>query len=264
MNNYETTMRNGEKFFRGPIHSFSAKMLDEGGFLARIDSSNRTYFVTARVDEGTESVMMEIAPSIICSKESRSQVGEYIAKINSKYKCCNLRIASNGNIFIHAEQRFKDKALSVETFENMERESMKILRTFATILEKLSNMKLLEPEEADVEKVIEMNFIASLDMDSIGKLSFDDDDNDEDTEKVIHLGALPLPEPSGFSDWLRKRAEHGDLFAGEILAEKEKEFAKTETADAMPGSLLEKLLSIPKSESDNNECETDIDVLADI
>ncbi len=258
---FNETIRNGERYFERADHNYTAKMMDGEGFTARIDSSDRTYFVITRIDEGAELVIMEISPSIHCPKEARSQVGEYIDKINARYKCCNLRIAPNGNLHIHAEQRFDDAPLSMEMFKIMEGECIKILDTFEVVLDKLAHMKLLEPDEADVEKVIKKH-IEKIKMklaeDLSDKISLDDDEDDNDENDSGHIN---IPEPPGFSEWLRRRTANGNPFARRFLEEKEDEASTEDSAKVTTGSLLDELLSITEEEgTDDTESKvTDLD-----
>ena len=256
---FNGTVRNGERYYERADHNYTAKMMDGEGFTARIDSSDRTYFVITRIDEGAELVIMEISPSIHCSKEARSQVGEYIDKINARYKCCNLRIAPNGNLHIHAEQRFDDAPLSMEMFKIMEGECIKILDTFEVVLDKLAHMKLLEPDEADVEKVIKKH-IEKIKMklaeDLSDKFTFDDDEDDDDEDETS--SHTSLPEPPGFSEWLRRRAANGNPFAGRILAEKEGESSTEDFNEVAPGTLLDELLSITEDEGEGNNTESTV------
>ena len=124
---FNETMRNCESYYKKADHNYTARMVDGEGFTARLDSTERTYFISTTVDQGAELVVMRISPNIHCSKAARAQVGEYIDKINAKYKCCNLRVESNGNLYIHAEQRFDDGPLSETMFKIMEAECLKIL-----------------------------------------------------------------------------------------------------------------------------------------
>lgn len=199
-NYYEETMRNGERYYEKCSHNYSAKMLDGGGFTSRIDTADRTYHIITRVDEKAELVIMEISPTIYCCNEARAQVGEYINLINDKYKCCNIRISHNGNIHAHAEQRFDDAPLSEDMFEIMEGEEIKILDTFEVVLDKLAHMKLISPEEADVEKMIEAHIKrmrkSLIDDFAAHAARKKDDDDDDDEEK---------PAMQGFREWLRDR-----------------------------------------------------------
>ena len=256
---FNETIRNGERYFERADHNYTAKMMDGEGFTARIDSSDRTYFVITRIDEGAELVIMEISPSIHCPKEARSQVGEYIDKINARYKCCNLRIAPNGNLHIHAEQRFDDAPLSVEMFKIMEGECIKILDTFEVVLDKLAHSKLIEPDEADVEKVIKKH-IEKIKMklaeDLSDKFSFDDDEDDDDEDE--DSSHISLPEPPGFSEWLRRRSANGDPFAGRLLAKKEAESSTEDSNEVASGTLLDELLSITENEGEGNNTESTV------
>ena len=260
---FNETVRNGERYYERANHNYTAKMMDGEGFTARIDSSDRTYFVITRIDEGAELVIMEISPSIHCPKEARSQVGEYIDKINARYKCCNLRIAPNGNLHIHAEQRFDDAPLSVEMFKIMEGECIKILDTFEVVLEKLAHMKLLDPDEADVEKVIKKH-IEKIKMklaeDLSEDFSFDDNEDDEDEEPdEEYLPKCPkIPEPPGFSEWLRRRTANGNPFARRPLEEKETESSIEDSNEVASGTLLDELLSITEDESEGNNTESTV------
>ncbi len=261
---FNETVRNGERYYERANHNYTAKMIDGEGFTTRIDSSDKTYFVITRIDEGAELVIMEISPSIHCPKEARSQVGEYIDKINSRYKCCNLRIAPNGNLHIHAEQRFDDAPLSVEMFKIMEGECIKILDTFEIVLDKLAHMKLLEPNEADVEKVIEKHIEKikiKLAKDLSDKLALDDDDEDDEDEESNSSHAS-LPEPPGFSEWLRKRAANGNPFASKLLAEKDDDSSTEDSNEHASNNLLDILLGLPE-DATLEEIETSLSVPAD-
>lgn len=259
---FNETVRNGERYYKRADHNYAAKMLDGEGFTARLDSTDRTYFIITRIDEDAELVIMEVSPSIHCPKEARAQVGEYIDKINARYKCCNLRISHNGNLHIHAEQRFDDAPLSTEMFKIMEGECIKILDTFEIPLEKLAHMKLLEPEEVDVEKLIENHLKkikSKLAEDLSDRFSLDDDDENDDEDDFPNIS---IPEPPGFSDWLRKRAANGDHFAGKLLAEKEGESSTEASDEVASSSLLDELLSIAEDEGEKNGTEetvTDVD-----
>ncbi len=243
---FNETMHNGETYYAISDHKYTAKMMDGEGFTARIDTSDRTYSVITRIDKSAEVVIMEISPSIHCPKEARSQIGEYIDKINANYKCCNLRIAPNGNLHIHTEQRFDDAPLSVLMFKIMEGECVKILDAFNIPLEKLAHMKLLEPDEADVEKVIKKHIekiAKQLTEDLPDNFPFGENEN-EDKEDFHHIN---LPEPPGFSEWIRKRAERRDAIASSLFAKKEEESSE-DSSDVVPGSLFDQLLAIPDEE----------------
>lgn len=250
---FNETLRNGESYYEIADHNYTAKMMNGEGFSSRIDTLDRTYFVTTKIDKNAELVVMEISPSIHCPKEARSQVGEYIDKINTRYKCCNLRIAPNGNLHIHAEQRFDDAPLSVEMFKIMEGECIKILDTFEVVLDKLAHMKLLEPDEADVEKVIKKHIEKvkmKLARDLSDKFSVRNDEDDYD-----NTSHFSIPEPPGFSEWLRKRANNGDPFASRLLAEKEAESSTQDSNEGSSSTLLDELLSIDENEGEDNNTE---------
>lgn len=263
---FNETVRNGEKYYERADHNYTAKMMDSEGFTARIDSSDRTYFVITRIDEDAELVIMEISPSIHCPKEARSQVGEYIDKINARYKCCNLRVAPNGNLHIHAEQRFDDAPLSSDMFRIMEGACIKILDTFYTPLKKLANCKLITAEEADVDTVILnqdekiKSRLKELESETGSFLSrlkrknqpADNDDGNDDDD-------FELSEPLGFSAWLeRKRKELENASSAEI--DDSEKGDKSESSDSSENkSLLDVLLGIPE-DATLEEIETSLDI----
>lgn len=212
---FNETMRNAERYYERVEHNCTAKIINGNGFTAHIDTTDRTYFVSTRIDKNAELVIMEISPAIHCSKEARSQVSEYINKINATFKCGNLRIESNGNIYMHTEQRFDDAPLSSDMFGIMEKTCMVILDTFELIIEKLAHMKLLEPDEADIEKVIKI-YNEKKRMSLAEETLFDDDEDDDDDDTFvfhdidddddeIEIRHPRIPEPPGFTEWLRKR-----------------------------------------------------------
>lgn len=252
--NFKETMHNGETYYAISNHKYTARMMDSEGFTARIDTLNRTYSVITRIDESAEMVIMEISPSIHCPKEARSQVGEYIDKINAIYKCCNLRMAPNGNIHIHTEQRFNDAPLSVLMFKIMEGECIKILDAFYIPLEKLAHIKLLEPDEADVEKVIKKHIekvTKQLAEDLPDNFPFGEDESEDEHEDEDDFRHISIPEPPGFSEWIRKRAERRDAIAASLFSKKEEDSSE-ESSDVVPGSLFDQLLSISDEEGESD------------
>lgn len=201
--NFLETVQNGIKYYSDSRHSHVAKMMNKCGFISRIDFEERTYFSVATIDQNAELVFIEVSPCIYCCKASRSQVGEYIDKINSFYKNCNIRISENGNLYIHTEQRFSDAPLTPEMFKTLEEDCLRKISVFETILDKLAHLKLLEPEEADVDIVIEKKlrkrvadyYKSLLATDNKHYEDDDDDDCDEtdapyDSEKLDRLFRL--------------------------------------------------------------------------
>lgn len=213
-NYYNETMENAEQYYKNADYNHTAKMIDGGGFTTRIDTSECPYFVTTRIDEGAEVVVMEIEPLIHCNKETRSQVSEYIAKINPTFKCGNIRISENGSIIAHTEQRFNDSPLSADMFRIMEVESLKILDIFSEPIDKLAHSRLIEPDEANVEKMIILNMKKVKErFERVSDLISEDDDDDfSDSDCPV-----PIPTSPGFLAFLRRKAIHGDSFASTLL-----------------------------------------------
>ncbi|MGN1168589.1 MAG: hypothetical protein ACI4RB_00595 [Acutalibacteraceae bacterium] len=263
---YYETMVNGENFYKNAKHNYTAKMMDGGGFTARIDTSDRTYYVITRVDDDAELVIMEIAPCIFCSEGARSQVGEYIDKINAKYKSCNLRIAHNGNLHIHAEQRFDDGPLSVEMFRTLESECIKILDTFEIVLDKLAHLKLIEPDEADVEKMIDNHrakFLKRM-VDSVPEILSDDDDDDDNASTVRDLHRLtgllhkrrkdPLFLPADDEDEYFDEDDYEDDSDDEDDSENEADESDSSKSSCI-GDLLRTLIAVSDMKEGGSESE---------
>ena len=141
----------------------------------------------------------------------------------------------------------------------MEGECIKILDAFEVVLDKLAHSKLIEPDEADVEKVIKKH-IEKIKMklaeDLSDKFSFDDDEDDDDEDE--DSSHISLPEPPGFSEWLRRRSANGDPFAGRLLAKKEAESSTEDSNEVASGTLLDELLSITENEGEGNNTESTV------
>ncbi len=152
---YVETLRNGGRYIESSRHNYKAKLMNGGGYTSRIDTIDRSYHLTLKIDKEAELSVLQIDPSIHCLEKAREQVGSYITQINTRYKCCNVRCRENGNIYVQCEQRFNDRAITPDLFLIMERECMKILDTFEVVLQKLSNIKLISSEETDVDAMIE-------------------------------------------------------------------------------------------------------------
>lgn len=242
MRNYFETMKNGEEFYKNSRHNYVAKTLDGNGFTSRIDTKDRAYNVIARIDKHSEMVIMEIYPGIHCAKETRAQTTEYISKINDKHKTCNLRISVNGNVYIHAEQRFNDAGVSIDMFRHMEAACMKILDTFENVIEKLAHARLLESEEADIERVI-LNHMKSRRGAAVSELSDmllgNDDDDDDDSDGADRTDASSL---TPFAKWVKERKERAPI---EIPADLMSIVGDDTTDGTAPSesSLLDALLS---------------------
>lgn len=151
---FKETMRNAKEFYSNAGCSVVAKMINEDGFIGSYEMSDRSYFFTMKIEEKPEVVYLEMSPCIHCYKEAVGQVTEYMAQINEKFMACDFRVSPNGKVYIHTEQRFDDGPISVNTFRAMEIECVERLDAFATVLDKLANLKLITPEEADVDKVL--------------------------------------------------------------------------------------------------------------
>ena len=258
--NYLQTFRNGERHYSFGGYSCVAKIMGNEGFTVRIDTSRRSYFAISMIDRGAQLLTMEIYPGIHCCKEAQGQVSEYISKINAKYKCCNLRLSFNGDVHTHAEQRFDDNPVSAEMFKIMECECMKILDTFENVLEKLAHMKLLESDEADVDKMIEKHLekvkktLAEKLSERLSKNSDDDEDDCDDDDGKSCFGSDKSG--SAFTDWLKRRAVEGDQIARRVLEGRERGEEKEEEElpfDSPRSTLLEELLAI--SDEENTEAE---------
>jgi hypothetical protein len=199
--------------------------------------------VITRIDEDAEVVLMEVSPGITCCKEAFAQVSEYIAKINASYKTCNLRIRSNGQLYMQTEQRFIDAPVDRLTFERMEHNSLMILDTFAAVLEKLAHLKLIDADEADTDKVIQNHRKQALqnqgaekaDLSSLGEWGSQEDNDTSDIDE------------SGFDGFDR---------IDEIISTQDEEIGK---------GLLASLLAISADESSENDDdgENDMTVLSD-
>lgn len=189
---FKETMRNAQEFYQNTDCSVVAKMLDGSGFVGIYEMVDRPYYFTTKIEKELDVVYMEMDPCIHCCKEAVGQLSEYIAQINEKFMVCDFRIAKNGKVYIHTEQRFEDGPLSASTFSHLEMECIKRLDAFETVLEKLANLRLLTPEEADVNKVLEKHEKKIEDMvaDAFAKIEkelendleerslFDDEDGD--------------------------------------------------------------------------------------
>jgi hypothetical protein len=238
-----STLRNGERYYREAGHNASARIFDNGGFTSTICTEDRTYNVITRIDEDAEVVLMEVSPGITCCKEAFAQVSEYIAKINASYKTCNLRIRSNGQLYMQTEQRFIDAPVDRATFERMEHNSLMILDTFAAVLEKLAHLKLIDADEADTDKVIQNHRKQALqnqgaekaDLSSLGEWGSQEDNDTSDIDE------------SGFDGFDR---------IDEIISTQDEEIGK---------GLLASLLAISADESSENDDdgENDMTVLSD-
>lgn len=147
--NFTETMVNIEKALLGDgEHSHVAKMIDYGnGYLTEILSSDRTYYEVIRVDEVSEVVLLEISPGINCAEPYRSQMAEYIMKINAIYKCGNFRMDHNGNVHAHLEQSFEDAPVSGRTIKGLERKALSMCIEYEKKIDKVAHGQLLMEEE---------------------------------------------------------------------------------------------------------------------
>lgn len=152
---FKETMRNAQEFYKNTDCSIVAKTFDSDGFVGIYEMADRPYFFVTKIEEDNDVAYMEISPCILCRKEAVGQMSEYMSQINEKFMTCNFRVADNGKVYIHTEQRFDDGPISTSTFGFMEMECIKRLDAFESVLDKLANLRLLTPEEADVNKVLE-------------------------------------------------------------------------------------------------------------
>lgn len=221
--NFVQTMRNCGKFYQNSDHKYVAKMMDGEGYTAHISSDDRTFFVVTRVDKNASLVITEISPNIHCEREARGQFGEYISQINTNFKSGNIRIASNGNVYVQVEQHFDDAPLSVEMFEELETIAKKLILPYLGVLDKLAHMRLLNPEEADPDMVFAKHIKSKLsehmeriarnplsdDDDFLGKHRIDNDDDDDDDDitfgKLFEEEGEPTPKIPSFSELFEKR-----------------------------------------------------------
>lgn len=209
---FSETVENARAHYAKMSDEAVAEKFSGNGFIAFISVEDRTYYVNTRIDGLAQLVMMEIAPGIHCTPESRSLVGDYVLKINESFKSCAIHIEGNGTLYIKAEQRFDDGPVSTYSFHVMEMECIKILDAFEKVLDKLAGLRLITPEEADVEKVYDEHmkkiFNALRD-----KLLNDDHDEDDDLNEKIK---------KELEEELEKELEE------EIAAEFDKIFGKAE------------------------------------
>lgn len=263
--NFVKTMEAAESFYGNSMHNFAAKTLEHDGFTARLDFEDKQYWAVASIDKDAELVLMEISPSIICHPEARSQLSEYIAAINNKYKIGNIRISSNGAIHIHSEQRFDDSPLSPAMFHTMEITCVEILDTFYIPLSKLANCKFITAEEADVDTVIsnhskkiksklrELEFETDSLLSRIKEKQTSGNDNKNDHDD------FELPEPLGFSAWLeRKRKELENKSSAEVDDFENGDKSESSNSNGNK-SLLDVLLGIPE-DATLEEIETSLDI----
>ena len=122
-------------------------------------------------------------------------------------------------------------------FKIMEGEEIKILDTFEVVLDKLAHMKLISPEEADVEKMIEAHIKrmrkSLIDDFAAHAARKKDDDDDDDEEK---------PAMQGFRDWLRERMK-ADADAEDDDDDEPDEFPD-DGLEADPDSLFKEIFGI--------------------
>jgi hypothetical protein len=250
------TLQNGEKHYRESGHSISARIFDNGGFTSTIYTEDRAYNVVTRIDRDAEVVVMEVSPGIICCKESLPQVSEYITQINANYKTCNLRINSNGHLYVQTEQRFINAPVDSDTFESMEHNSLIILDTFATVLDKLAHLKLIDADEADIEKVVQNHRKKVLQVQSEDPKSAIEEllEKARRDSSSIGDGSSAKSGLPSFEEW-RKHTEAGSLAMDGIDIDDDFDLFNDEAAaqeDEERTGLLAALLEMSGDETDEN------------
>lgn len=178
------SFENGKKFFEEQYKGNGGTLFGNEGFFANINTEDRTYTLLCYIDAASDLVYMEVYPGIHVAEAYRSQVSEYINKINAMRKCTNVRVAANGSLYVHSEQDIKNSAATYDMFLRMIKKSITLLDTFEKVLDKISSGRLLSEEESSVEKVAikRIKEIKSMNSFECGDDEWDTDDADVDED----------------------------------------------------------------------------------
>ena len=181
--NVETTIKNAEMLYLDSRYSRSAKCLDDSGFIACTENDGHIYNIFLNIFHTKGTAVMEMGCGIVCLKEARTQVSEYIAQINCHLSEQKFQLKDTGEIFVCTEASLEKSPLETLDIFYMEVSSIKLLIAFSDVLNKLAHLKLIKAEETDVKKLIEnalnIRFDDFDDMDFL----FDFDEEDEEVDK---------------------------------------------------------------------------------
>lgn len=187
--NVETTIKNAEMLYLDSRYSRSAKCLDDSGFIACTEHDGHIYNIFLNIFHTKGTAVMEMGCGIVCLKEARTQVSEYIAQINCHLSEQKFQLKDTGEIFVCTEASLEKSPLETLDIFYMEVSSIKLLIAFSDVLNKLAHLKLIKAEETDVKKLIEkalnIRFDDFDDMDFLFDFDEEDEEADEEDDESI-------------------------------------------------------------------------------
>lgn len=141
------------KYFENNHWFNTGELLSKQGFVSYVETKGRTLNIICKIDGFLNRIIFEMEPQIHVTDPFRGQVSEYISLINEYTGKTFMGVRANGTVYIHAECDCSVKIPSEKSFALLERRCTTELLTFAGILQKLANGRLLSLEEADIEQV---------------------------------------------------------------------------------------------------------------
>lgn len=167
------TIANAEKYFSEGSHALDARVIgNEPTFMSHIESEGRTFFLIFKIDNDNQLGITELYPGIHVCESAIDQTCAYITKLNSYHNSISFCISETNSIYMRSEISFKDKALTTDEIHLAELATLTIFSPFADILQKLANIKLLSPTEADIELMVQKSIVSELSNESFLKALF--------------------------------------------------------------------------------------------
>ncbi len=115
----------------------------------------RTYFEQFVVDERAELLYIELSLDVMCLKPYRRMLGDYLEQINSIIKNGKICIQSNGHVYMHIAQYFKDNPIEVDTINEMERNLIVVAEEYGENIQKAANGYPVSDEDDTIKDLIE-------------------------------------------------------------------------------------------------------------
>ncbi len=182
--NIETTMRKAEMLYLEKRYNRSAKCLDDSGFMAYTEHDGCMYNIFLNIFHTKGAAAMEVGCGIVCHKEARSQVSEYIAQINCHIGEQKFQLNDTGEIYVCSEASLENSPLKIVDLLYMEASSIKLLIAFSSVLNKLAHLKLITAEETDINQLLER--AQEIDLDDLEDIDymfdFDEDEGEKDPD----------------------------------------------------------------------------------
>ncbi len=182
--NIELTTKNAERLYLGERYSRAAKFLDNNGFTVCTEYEGSRYNLFLRIFPISGAAAMEVGCGIVCLKEARTMISEYIAQINCHLSEQKFQLNDTGEIYVCSEASLEKSHLGISDLLYMEVSSIKLLIAFSGVLNKLAHLRLITDEETNVKQLIENSLTIDLyEFDDI-EYMFDFDEEEEEKEET--------------------------------------------------------------------------------